>query len=104
MMSNQDLLTAFIAKRAEIGTQALAAGLGITDSAVRMVCTGHYPSPDKLLARFARRYVDVVACPYAGRLLGRDECFKRSTAPKPCGGTAKIAWWVACQSCEHKGE
>lgn len=37
--NDADLLTAFKAKRDEIGTQALDA-LGIKDSAVRMICTG----------------------------------------------------------------
>jgi len=103
-MTKPALMDAFIAKRAEIGTQALAAALGVTDSAVRMVCTGHYPSPAKLLAKFARQYIDIVDCPYALRPLERADCLARSSAPRPAGGAAKLTWWEACQTCEHKGE
>lgn len=103
-MSESDLLTAFNAKRDEIGTKALAEALGIKDSAVRMVCTGHYPNPKGILEKFAKLYINVVTCPYAGRVIEREECNNRSTAPRPFGGMTKLAWWEACQTCEHKGE
>lgn len=97
------LLSAFKAKRDELGTKALAESLGLKESAVRMIATGHYPNPDKFLNQFARQYINVIACPYAGRLLERPDCTTRSTAPKPFGGAAKLAWWDACQTCEHRG-
>ena len=97
------LLTAFKAKREELGTKALADSLGLTQSVVRMIATGNYPNPDKFLNQFARQYINVVACPYAGRLLERPDCITRSTAPRPFSGPAYLAWWDACQSCEHKG-
>lgn len=97
-----DLLTAFKAKRAELGTKALAESLGIKESAVRMIATGNYPNPAKILALFARRHIDTVDCPYAGRALERDDCVRRSTAPRPCGGSAKQLWWEACQTCVFK--
>ena len=96
------LLTAFKAKREGIGTKALADALDIKDSAVRMVCTGHYPNPTPILDKFARIYINVVSCPYADRMIERTECNNRSTAPRPFGGAAKLAWWVACQSCVHQ--
>lgn len=99
-----ELLTAFKAKREEIGTLALAEALGIKDSAVRMVCTGHYPNPKPILDKFARHYIDVVSCPYAGRVIERDDCKTRSTSTRPFGGASKQAWWDACQTCDHRGE
>ena len=99
-----ELLTLFRAKRDEIGTQALAQALGIKESAVRMISTGHYPNPGKILEKFAKLYIDVVACPYAERIIGREECHNRSTGPKPFGGASKQRWWDACQNCEHKGD
>lgn len=98
------LLTQLQAKRDEIGTKALAEAMGIKDSAVRMVCTGHYPNPQIVLDKFALKYIDVVPCPYADKNLQRAECRSRSTAPRPFGGAAKLAWWDACQTCKHKGE
>lgn len=100
MMS--DLLTQLKAKRVALGTKTLAEALGVTDSAVRMVCTGHYPTPGRVLAKFAKVYIDVVACPYAGRDIGRPDCLNRSSGPKPFGGPSKLAWWDACQRCPNK--
>jgi len=97
-----ELLSAFKAKRDDIGTKALAEQLGIKDSAVRMVCTGHYPNPAPILAKFARHYIDVVPCPFVKRTINREDCTQRSTAPRPFGGAQKLAWWQACQTCEHK--
>ena len=97
-----ELLAAFKAKRDEIGTKALAEALGLTESAVRMIATCNYPNPARILSRFARKYIDVVACPYALRTLERAECKARSTAPRPFGGATKLAWWQACQTCEHR--
>jgi len=99
-----ELLTAFKAKRDEIGTQVLADALGTKDSAVRMVCTGHYPNPKGILEKFAKLYINVVSCPYAGRTIEREECNNRSTSTRPFGGQSKQAWWDACQTCEHRGE
>jgi hypothetical protein len=97
------LLTAFNDKRKEMGTKALADALGIKDSAVRMVSTGNYPNPTPILTLFARRFINVVSCPYAQRTLERDECKTRSTAPRPLGGKEKLNWWTACQSCDQRG-
>jgi hypothetical protein len=97
-----DLLSDFVAKREQVGTKVLAETLGIKDSAVRMICTGHYPNPKPILDKFALHYVDIVMCPHAERAINRDECTQRSIAPKPFGGASKLAWWTACQQCEFK--
>jgi len=97
-----ELLIAFNAKRAEIGTKALADSLGIKDSAVRMIGTGHYPNPTAILNQFARQYVNVVACPHVERIIERTQCNARSSAPRPFGGLSKLIWWEACQFCELK--
>lgn len=98
-----ELLTLFSAKREEIGTSALAKALDISSAAVRMICTGHYPNPDKVLTKFAAHYIDVVACSYTDEVIQRDECRSRSAGPKPFGGHSKIRWWQHCQNCPHKG-
>ncbi|MDO9141476.1 MAG: hypothetical protein Q7U38_14250 [Methylobacter sp.] len=97
-------LDLFKAKREELGTKGLADALGITGSAVRMVCTGHYPNPTPILNLFARRYINIVRCPYIDEDIGRDVCRNRSTAPRPFGGASKLTWWEACQLCSQKGE
>ena len=97
-----ELLNAFKAKRDEIGATALADALGISKGAVRMVCTGHYPNPEKVLEKFAQHYVDVVQCPFIDDLIQRQDCLTRSSGPRPFGGQLKLNWWQACQTCPHK--
>lgn len=95
-------LTAFKQKRDEIGTKALADSLGIKDSAVRMICTGHYPNPKNILSQFAKRYIDVVTCPHTGEEINQTDCALHHSGPRPFGGPSKQIWWDACQHCEHK--
>lgn len=97
-----ELLDSFKQKRDAIGVSALAEALGISKSAVRMVCTGHYPNPEKILEAFAVHYVDVVVCPFVNETIQRHECRTRSSGPRPFGGHAKTAWWTACQTCVYK--
>lgn len=95
------LLALMQQKRGEIGDVALAESLGVSRSTIRSICTGNYPGdPAKVLKKFGQVYIDVVHCPHADQSLQRDDCNRRSTAPKPFGGTAKLSWWQACQACE----
>lgn len=104
MNEENELLRLFIAKRDEIGAPALAEILKIKNaSTVRMICGGHYPNPEHILKRFAAQFINVVACPYAGRDIERTECQHRSEGARPFGGASKQAWWDACQTCQHKG-
>ncbi|WP_156302785.1 hypothetical protein [Methylogaea oryzae] len=48
-------------------------------------------------------WIDVVPCPFTGESIGRSDCQQRANAPRPFGGAAKLRWWEACQSCQHKG-
>ena len=96
------LLEQFKAKRDEIGAKALAEALNIKDSAVRMVCTGHYPNPAFILDKFSRVYINVIDCPHWGETIDSDKCSTMSRAPEPFGGAAKQAWWQACQNCPKK--
>ncbi|OQW74829.1 MAG: hypothetical protein BVN35_09440 [Proteobacteria bacterium ST_bin11] len=69
-----------------------------------LVINDKYPAnPKNILDKFERAYSDV-NCPFVNRALTRQECRDRSTAPRPFGGTAKTAWWDACQGCEHKSK
>lgn len=103
MNENPDLLTLFKAKRAEIGSNALAEALGIKNtSTIRMICSGKYPNPEHVLKSFAQVYINVLHCPYVDRALNREECTTRANGPKPFGGYSKSLWWQACQSCPQK--
>ncbi len=97
-----DLLTLFKAKRDEIGPKALAFKLGISDSAVRMVCTGNYPNPEKVLEKFAVNYIDP-QCTYTNEPITRQDCDAHSQGHRPAGGNTRQEWWDACQTCPYKG-
>lgn len=101
-MTTETLLQQFIAKRNEIGAAELAKVLDIKDSAVRMVCTGHYPNPTNILDKFSRHFINVIECPYIEETIESSLCKQRSHSPKPFGGAAKLAWWQACQNCPKK--
>lgn len=104
MNQETDLLTLFKAKREEIGTAQLAAALGIKNaSTIRMICSGLYPNPEHVLAKFARVYIDILYCPFADRNMERPECMTRSTSNRPVSGKIGQLWWDACQTCPHKG-
>lgn len=102
-MTEDELMQAIKAKRETIGTKALAAALGVSEVTVRSVTTGNYPGEIKnIIQKYAKTYIDVVECPYAKKNIARTDCQIRAHGPKPFGGQSKLAWWQACQSCEHK--
>jgi hypothetical protein len=96
-----ELLAAFKAKRNEVGSKTIALELGIAESTVRVVCTGHHPNPSNILSKFERHFMDVVNCPYVQRVIELEDCKSRCQGPRPFGGAAKQAWWSACQRCEY---
>jgi hypothetical protein len=98
-----DLLTAFKAKRAEIGARNLANQLGISPSAVRMVCTGHYANPENVLINFASKFVNPY-CPFTDAPITRTECDLHALRNRPSGGRTLQSWWDTCQTCTYKGK
>ena len=101
---DSEALAMLKAKRQELGTKALAEALGYSESTIRLACTGNYPgSLDKMLAEVRKRWLAVVRCPYVDEEIRLDECFDRSTSPRPYGGKAREQWWLACQECQWRG-
>lgn len=98
-----DLLTDFKTKREEIGAKALAAALGISESSVRSICTGHYDNPGKILNSFAVQFINP-ECPFTQAPITREDCDAHALTAKPFGGPTKRAWWDACQTCPYKGK
>ncbi len=81
--------------------QAVADAIDYTRGAVSQYLNGYYlANPAKLEAAILARY-DIHTCPHTGHEIGGPECRRRATAPRPFGGRAKEANWLACQSCQH---
>lgn len=59
------------------------------------------PNPRLIEAAILDR-LDRRQCPHAGEEIEAEECRKKALAPRPFGGTARLTWWMACQSCPHK--
>lgn len=80
---------------------AVAVQIGYSRTAVSLYLSGKYGADvDKLEAAIVSRY-DIYPCPHTGQQISGPECTRRATAPRPFGGRAKEAHWIACQSCVH---
>jgi hypothetical protein len=81
--------------------QAVANEIGYTRTSVSLYLGGKYPaSPEKLEEAILARY-DRYPCPHTGEEISGPDCHRRASAPRPFGGRAKEANWLACQSCQH---
>lgn len=103
-MSNQLILDAFKAKREEIGTKALSQALDISDSSIRMICTGNHPNPGHVLKKFSEHYnIGWIICTFSGDPISPIECKERSSKPNRPLYSGRIQdWWDICQTCPHK--
>lgn len=70
-------------------------------TAISLYLSGKYGAGvEKLEAAIIARY-DRYTCPNTGLEISSPECHRRATAPRPFGGRAKEAHWLACQQCTH---
>ena len=80
---------------------AVALAVGYSRTAISLYLSGKYGAGvEKLEAAILARY-DIYACTYNGIEISGPDCQRRATAPRPFGGRAKEAHWLACQSCSH---
>lgn len=80
---------------------AVAAEIEYTRGALSQYLGRYYAAnPAKMEAAILARY-DRYPCPHTGQEISGPECQRRASAPRPFGGRAKEANWMACQSCAH---
>jgi len=80
---------------------AVAVAIGYSRTAVSLYMSGKYGAGvEKLEAAIVARY-DIYPCPHTGIEISGPDCTRRATAPRPFGGRAKEAHWLACQTCQH---
>lgn len=80
---------------------AVAGLIGYSRPALSRYLDGSYGAdPSQLEAAILARY-DIHACTYNGIEIIGSDCQRRASAPRPFGGRAKEAHWLACQSCSH---
>lgn len=83
---------------------AVAVAVGYSRTAISLYLSGKYGAGvEKLEAAIRARY-DIYRCPHTGHEISGPQCQGRATAPRPFGGRAKEAHWLACQGCaQNKG-
>lgn len=70
-------------------------------TAISLYLAGKYGAGvEKLEAAIRARY-DRYSCPHTGQEISGPDCARRASSPRPFGGRAKEANWLACQSCQH---
>jgi len=80
---------------------AVAAAVGYSRTAVSLYLSGKYGAGvEKIEAAIAAIY-DTYPCTHTGIEISGPDCTRRATAPRPFGGRAKEAHWLACQNCQH---
>ena len=80
---------------------AVAVEIGYSRTAISLYLSGKYGAGvEKLEAAIRARY-DIYPCSHTGQEISGPDCARRATAPRPFGGRAKEANWLACQTCQH---
>jgi len=84
---------------------AVARDVGYSRTAISLYMSGKYGADVGELEDAIRRRFDIYPCPHTGIEIDGPSCTRRATAPRPFGGRAKEAYWLACQSCHYnKGD
>ncbi len=98
-----DAHTFDLAQKAVAATSmtAVAIAIGYSRTSVSLYLSGKYGAGvEKLEAAITARY-DIYPCTHTGIEISGPDCTRRATAPRPFGGRAKEAHWLACQTCQH---
>lgn len=79
----------------------VAREINYSRTAVSLYLSGKYGAGvEKLESAILARY-DIYPCLHTGQMIDGPDCHHRASAPRPFGGRAKEANWLACQSCQH---
>ncbi|MDO9053812.1 MAG: helix-turn-helix transcriptional regulator [Sulfurimicrobium sp.] len=80
----------------------VASTIGYSRTAVSLYLSGKYGAGvDKLEAAIRKHYAVRYPCEHTEIEISGADCQRRATAPRPFGGRARGAHWLACQSCKY---
>ena len=97
-MSWQELLNKAVA---ESSRSAVARQLGVSRTAISLLCAGKYPGgPGKMAQRIFEEY-GRIRCPYLGRGITPAEC-NNNSGRMPTSSPVALKLWRACQQCKNK--
>ena len=88
---------------------AIAQELGVSRTAVSLLCAGKYSArTDKVQAKIAgpvmQLYAHRVWCPYLRGAISGDECKAFCIAPMSTSDPQKLKHWAACRNCKQNAE
>jgi hypothetical protein len=75
--------------------------IGYSRTALSLYLSGGYSAVTAIEAailKVANRHL----CPHTSEMIDPLVCARKAGSPKPFGGSARRAWWVCCQQCDHK--
>lgn len=84
--------------------QQIANELGVSRTAISLLCSGKYSAGlDKVSRKIApavvQRYAHQVWCPHLKKAIGEKECRSHASAPMSTSDPVKLRQWAACRSC-----
>jgi len=99
-----DWLEVLKEKCAEKGSKTVAEELGYAPSSIRLVLCGKFrPSADKILAKVAEVYGDIVVCPFNDARRKACMCALAKKLDKPPEDSRKLfRYWKTCRACLAK--
>lgn len=101
MVTNEHAFNLAMTAAKNGGKASVARQIGYTRGAVSQYLGRYYAAnPAKIEAAILARY-DVYICTHTEQEISGPDCTRRATAPRPFGGRAKEAHWLACQTCPH---
>ncbi|MET3611770.1 DNA-binding XRE family transcriptional regulator [Rhizobium aquaticum] len=103
-----DVLRAEAAKDGR-SKQAIADELGISRTAVSLLCAGKYTARmDKVSAKIAPKvmalYSQQVWCPHLRAPIGQSVCTEHHSAPMTMSDPDRLKQWAACRGCSQNPE
>lgn len=85
------------------GIAIAAASMGISRPYLSRYLNDDLDNPKPVEAVIAKRY-GIRLCLHSGMEIEAEACRRKALAPKPFGGSARLAHWNTCQRCPNKPE
>lgn len=82
--------------------QQIALDIGYSRPAVSRFMSGTYGESIDTIEKAILKAYDRHECPHTGESIEPETCRKKALSPKPFGGSSRLVWWSACQTCPHK--
>lgn len=83
--------------------QAVAAELGVSRTAISLVCSGNYPAKTDKIEKLVIEAYGRIQCPFLQAEISLNDCRNHHEANVPTSSPRAMRHWRACQGCPNKG-